>query len=122
MNMENNEYINTTNIGASGLLGKPDMQAKFGTQFVPTGKFSVQGNREFDTLANALAYIRTNVSAFPGIVITISLDGNNNGAYLVENDTPTEENTNGLKLSKLSIDNGPVQSEISWEVISDKEE
>lgn len=120
--MENNEYINTTNIGASGLLGKPDMQAKFGTQFVPTGKFSVQGNREFDTLANALAYIHTNVSAFPGIVITISLDGENNGAYLVENDTPTEENTNGLKLSKLSIDNGPVQSEISWEVISDKEE
>lgn len=117
--MEAKEYINSNNTGASGLIGKPDMQAKFGTQFIPTGRFSVQGNREFDTLVNAEVYIHTNSSAFPGIIITVSMDGSNNGAYLVENDEVTESNVNGLKMTKLGQSGDPSQSEMNWEVITD---
>ena len=117
--MEATNYTNANNIGASGSLGKPDMQAKFGTQFVPTGRFSVQGNREFDTYVNANAYVRTSASAFPGIIITISSDGANNGAYLVENDAVTSDNTNGLKMTKLSQSGDPSQAEIEWEIMTD---
>ena len=89
-----------------------------------TGKGHPIAKRVWDTKEHMMAYISdANDSAVPGIILVVTDDiAENNGAYLVENDTPTEENTNGLKLSKLSIDNGPVQSEISWEVISDKEE
>ena len=119
--MKTTEYINANNIGASGSLGISEMQVKWGTQFVPVGRFSVQGNREFDTLANATNYIYTSKSAFPGIIITISNDGSNNGAYLVENDhnNVSTNNPNGLKLTKLAQGG---EAEINWDVITDEEE
>lgn len=115
-------YKFNNNVGATGQLGAPDMQAKFGTQFIPTGRFSVQGNREFDTYANALNYVYKHDTAFPGIILTVSDDENpeNNGAYLVQHDetlitSPTGEtmtldgevvdNPNALKLTKIMTQN-----------------
>lgn len=118
--MESSKYTNTSNTGASGLLGKPDMQAKFGTQFIPTGRFSVQGNREFDTYSNAEIYIQTNASAFPGIIVTVSNDTTaNNGVYLVENSEATESNPNGLKMTKLA-QGGDAQEKLEWSNYTDE--
>lgn len=102
--MEKNDYIFTNSIGATGSLGAPDMQAKFGTQFISTGKFSVQGNREFDTYANALSFVQSDSTAFPGIIITVSDDttANKNGAYLIQHGVVSEANKNGLEMVKLS--------------------
>lgn len=110
------------NVGATGQLGAPDMQAKFGTQFIPTGRFSVQGNREFDTFANAESYVYTNASAFPGIIVTVSEDTDSakNGAYLVELDTISDANPNGLKLTKLAA-GGYVDEKLEWTEITDDE-
>jgi hypothetical protein len=43
----------------------------------------------------------------------------NNGAYLVENDVVTSDNTNGLKMTKLSQSGDPSQAEIEWEIMTD---
>ena len=103
---------------ADGTLGRPSGQVNFGTQFMPTDKFSIQGNREFDTYANALNFIQTDYTAFPGIIITISEDGEYNGAYLVINDEITDENINGLKLTKLAQGEN-TQDKLEWNVIVD---
>lgn len=121
--MEKNDYIFTNSIGATGSLGAPDMQAKFGTQFISTGKFSVQGNREFDTYANALSFVQSNSTAFPGIIITVSDDTTiaNNGAYLVQHGEVSEDNTNGLVMVKLSS-TADVPEEKEWEELVDEDE
>jgi hypothetical protein len=121
--MEKNDYIFTNSIGATGSLGAPDMQAKFGTQFISTGKFSVQGNREFDTYANALSFVQSNSTAFPGIIITVSDDTTitNNGAYLVQHGEVNEDNTNGLIMIKLSS-TADVPEEKDWEELTDEDE
>lgn len=120
--MEKNDYIFTNSIGATGSLGAPDMQAKFGTQFISTGKFSVQGNREFDTYANALSFVQSNATAFPGIIITVSDDENasNNGAYLIQHGEVSEDNTNGLVMVKLSSTTD-IPEEKEWLDLSDDE-
>lgn len=105
---------------ATGALGRPSGQVNFGTQFVPTDKFSIQGNREFDTLSNAEAFVYGDYTAFPGIIITISEDGVNNGAYLVENSEVTESNPNGLKMTKLA-QGGESQEKLEWDVVTDEE-
>lgn len=118
--MKKNDYIFTNSIGAAGSLGAPDMQAKFGTQFISTGKFSVQGNREFDTYANALSFVQSNTTAFPGIIITVSDDGvdSNNGAYLIQHGEVSGDNINGLAMIKLtSILDTPEEKE--WLDLSD---
>lgn len=116
--MEKNDYIFTNSIGATGSLGAPDMQAKFGTQFISTGKFSVQGNREFDTYANALSFVQSDSTAFPGIIITVSDDTteSNNGAYLIQHGVVSGANTNGLAMVKLSSINE------EWEELTDEDE
>lgn len=121
--MEKNDYIFTNSIGATGSLGAPDMQAKFGTQFISTGKFSVQGNREFDTYANALSFVQSNSTAFPGIIITVSDDDTtgNNGAYLVQHGEVSEDNTNGLVMVKLSSA-ADVPEEKEWDELTDEDE
>lgn len=121
--MEKNDYIFTNSIGATGSLGAPDMQAKFGTQFISTGKFSVQGNREFDTYANALSFVQSNSTAFPGIIITVSDDDttSNNGAYLVQHGEVSENNTNGLVMVKLS-NTTDIPEEKDWEELTDEDE
>lgn len=104
---------------ADGALGAPAAQVNYGTQFAATSRYSLQVNREFDTLANAQKYAYTHDTAYPGIIITVSDDDTpaNNGAYLVINSEPTTTNTNGLELEKLvvgdNIDN--------IELISDKQ-
>ena len=103
---------------ATGALGRPSGQVNFGTQFVPTDKFSIQGNREFDTLSNAEAFVYGDYTAFPGIIITVSEDGNNNGAYLIENDVVTSDNINGLKMTKLA-QGGETQEKLEWEIMTD---
>ena len=121
--MKKNDYIFTNSIGAAGSLGAPDMQAKFGTQFISTGKFSVQGNREFDTYANALSFVQSNTTAFPGIIITVSDDGidSNNGAYLIQHGEVSRNNINGLAMIKLtSILDTPEEKD--WDVLTDEDE
>ena len=121
--MKKNDYIFTNSIGAAGSLGAPDMQAKFGTQFISTGKFSVQGNREFDTYANALSFIQSNTTAFPGIIITVSDDGidSNNGAYLIQHGEISGNNINGLAMIKLtSMLDTPEEKD--WDVLTDEDE
>lgn len=88
---------------ADGALGAPAAQVNYGTQFAATSRYSLQVNREFDTLANAQKYAYTHDTAYPGIIITVSLDNTpaNNGAYLVIDGEKSTTNINGLELEKL---------------------
>lgn len=105
---------------ATGALGSFAAQVNYGTQFASSGKFSIQANREFDTYANALAYANSHMSAFPGIILTVSDDTTGkNGVYLVSHDTVTESNPNGLKLSKLSKSDDTGAGSLSWGEITD---
>ena len=109
---------------ATGALGSFAAQVNFGTQFASSGRFSLQGNREFDTYVNALAYANSHMSAFPGIILTVSddTDPKKNGAYLVEHDhdTISDANPNGLKLTKLA-QGGEAQEKLEWTKITDDE-
>jgi hypothetical protein len=114
--MDKNYYNNPSTLHIStaptGLLGEYDMQVQFDTQFINTKPFSIQGNREFDTYANALTYATTHSSAFPGIILTVSdnvEDSTKNGVYLVSHDkVDPVSNPNGLKLIKLTAaETGP---------------
>ena len=107
---------------ATGALGSFAAQVNYGTQFASSGKFSIQGNREFDTYINALAYANSHMSAFPGIILTVSddVDAEKNGAYLVEHDTISDANPNGLKLTRLAS-GGEAQEKLEWTKITDDE-
>lgn len=77
------------------------MSMKWGTQFIPTGKFPVIANRVFKTLAEAqnyLNYTSADASAIPGLILSVIEDtiADNNGAYRI---TGTDGN---LGLSKLA--------------------
>ena len=109
------------------LLGKPDAQITYDNQFLPSKKVSLQGYREFATYAGALTYVTTHVSAFPGIIVTVSNDdtADKNGAYLVENDTISDDNLNGLKLTRLAAGGNvedSIDEKLEWEVCTDAEE
>ena len=127
--MENNLYIknHVAERAATGALGSFAAQVNFGTQFASSGRFSLQGNREFDTYEHALAYATSHMSSFPGIILTVSddADAEKNGAYLVEHDTVSDANPNGLKLTRLAAGGNvedSIDEKLEWEVCTDAEE
>jgi hypothetical protein len=82
--MKFEKYTADNTLCDTGAIGLAEAQSVFGTQLIATQPFSIQGNREFNTYVNAENYIKYNSTAFPGIIVTVSYDGENNGAYLVE--------------------------------------
>ena len=109
-----------TGVKLTEVVGNADSRYAEDSQIYQTKRGPKEGNRVFPTLAHAQAYIsdllnrdgtihtegdgKTLVkSAFPGIILTVVNDDNeeNNGAYLVINANP---NVNpGLGLKRLDV-------------------
>ena len=59
-------------------------QIIWGSQFAPSGAFTLEANTVFETKTKALAYVQGDATAVAGRVISVISDGDNNGVYFIE--------------------------------------
>lgn len=69
----------------------------YAVTLAPAGKFPIVGDRIFATLAEAQAYVdKERGTAIPGIYLSVIADGDNNGAYWVEQAAGYADATSGI--------------------------